>query len=210
VHDHLLFDAWAGEYDESIANSLDRYPFEGYYQVLTTILNKAEISPGDVVLDIGIGTGTLSEPLYQAGCEIIGVDFSGEMLQRARQKMPGLIAVVHDFTKPMPDAVKQHEPTQVISSYALHHLDQDQKVAFVREILHDLIPAKGRLVVGDVAFENMADLQRTRERWASIWDDEEHYLVADQLLPRLTDLGIFCEFTRIGSCAGVLVCQRDD
>jgi len=208
VHDHLLFDAWAGEYDETIANSLDRYPFEGYYQVLTTILNRAKISPDDVVLDIGIGTGTLSEPLYRAGCKLVGLDFSGEMLQRARQKMPGLITVVHDFSKPLPAEVKQYGPTQVISSYALHHLDLAQKVGFVQEILYDLLPAGGRLVVGDVAFEDVADLQRTRERWASIWDDEEHYLVADQLLPRLTDLGLACEFTKIGSCAGVLVCQR--
>lgn len=51
------FDNWAGDYDESIANS-NGYPFDGYYNVLGFVHNMVKVSNDTKILDIGIGTGT--------------------------------------------------------------------------------------------------------------------------------------------------------
>lgn len=44
-----------------------------------------EITPGDRVLEIGVGTG-LNLPLYPRDCQVTGIDISVEMLQKARER----------------------------------------------------------------------------------------------------------------------------
>ena len=47
----------------------------------------ADIKPGDAVLDVACGTGDLSEAFMLAGAdEVVGGDFTPEMLDRAREK----------------------------------------------------------------------------------------------------------------------------
>jgi phosphatidylethanolamine/phosphatidyl-N-methylethanolamine N-methyltransferase len=44
---------------------------------------------GERVLEVGVGTG-LSLPLYPKGCDVVGIDISGPMLDRARARLRGL------------------------------------------------------------------------------------------------------------------------
>jgi phosphatidylethanolamine/phosphatidyl-N-methylethanolamine N-methyltransferase len=44
---------------------------------------------GERVLEVGVGTG-LSLPLYPRGCDVVGIDISGPMLDRARARLSGL------------------------------------------------------------------------------------------------------------------------
>jgi len=44
------------------------------------------IEPGWTVLEVGVGTG-LAMPLFPAECRVVGVDFSGPMLERARPRV---------------------------------------------------------------------------------------------------------------------------
>lgn len=45
--------------------------------------------PGERILEVGVGTG-LSLPLYPAGCDVVGIDISEPMLDRARARLNGL------------------------------------------------------------------------------------------------------------------------
>ena len=84
------FDLWADRYDKSVAlsESENAYPFAGYKNVLNAVYRAVRESGARRVLDVGFGTGVLTQRLYLDGCMICGVDFSQEMLQIARTKMP--------------------------------------------------------------------------------------------------------------------------
>jgi len=70
------FDKWASIYDESISQSLNDFPFFGYYEVLSEVRNIVVPRKGLKIIDVGIGTGLLSLKLAEDGCRIYGVDFS--------------------------------------------------------------------------------------------------------------------------------------
>lgn len=64
---------------------MDETPYELWKNRLVTMLGEYGICDG-LVLDLGCGTGTLTELLSEAGYDMIGIDFSQEMLAIAQEK----------------------------------------------------------------------------------------------------------------------------
>lgn len=64
---------------------MDNTPYERWCEIITGILRRYGIEK-ELVLDLGCGTGTLTELLAKEGYDMIGVDFSEEMLNRAMEK----------------------------------------------------------------------------------------------------------------------------
>jgi len=60
------------------------------------------ISPGQKLLDIGIGTGLSSELFYKAGLLVSGLDNNSEMLEVCRKKQIAEMLVVHDVDQSWP------------------------------------------------------------------------------------------------------------
>ena len=50
--DNKGFDKWAGEYDASIKRHSERYPFEGYYNVLSYVHSLIKESKETKILDV--------------------------------------------------------------------------------------------------------------------------------------------------------------
>jgi trans-aconitate methyltransferase len=79
---------------------------------------------GEKILDLGCGTGDLSYEISKSGAIVTGMDFSGEMLERAREKYPQISFIVEDGetfrTNQKYDAV--------FSNAALHWMKQAAKV----------------------------------------------------------------------------------
>ena len=50
------------------------------------LIEALELAPGERVLEVGVGTG-LSLPLYPRSVRVTGIDVSGEMLAKARQRV---------------------------------------------------------------------------------------------------------------------------
>lgn len=64
---------------------MDQVPYEKWSRRITEILKEYGISDG-LVLDLGCGTGSMTELLADAGYDMIGVDASEEMLELAYEK----------------------------------------------------------------------------------------------------------------------------
>ena len=64
---------------------MDNIPYEDWCGYLTSLLKEYGIDDG-LVLDLGCGTGTLTELLAKEGYDMIGVDVSEDMLQEAIEK----------------------------------------------------------------------------------------------------------------------------
>ena len=101
------FDEWASTYDTEVETSGNKgYPFEGYFEALNYIQQKVLSANAKTVLDVGIGTGNLSQPLYQKGIRITGIDFSKKMLDKTKIKMPESHLLQCDMAKGLPAKIK--------------------------------------------------------------------------------------------------------
>lgn len=64
---------------------MDNIPYEAWGNYLCDLLNEYGVSDG-ILVDLGCGTGKITEHLALAGYDMIGIDNSEEMLSIAREK----------------------------------------------------------------------------------------------------------------------------
>lgn len=76
-----IYTAFAAYYDRC----MEEIPYEDWSRLITGLLQKDGIRDG-LVLELGCGTGTMTELLAEAGYDMIGVDASGDMLSEAMDK----------------------------------------------------------------------------------------------------------------------------
>lgn len=199
------FDVWADGYDESVrlADESDAYPFAGYATILKEIYGRVCASGAKAVLDIGFGTGTLAGQLYQQGCDVFGQDFSSRMIRLAQGKMPRAQLYQGDFSLGLVQELKQQRYDAIIATYALHHLTDEQKAAFLQELL-PLLQDNGCIYVGDVAFATRAQLEQCKAQAGDDWDASEIYFVYDELKQAFPQL----RFEPVSHCAGLLTLKK--
>lgn len=202
------FDLWADGYDKSVnlSEECNEYPFAGYKDVLNNIYNQVRQKENSEVLDIGCGTGILISQLYYAGCSITGIDFSIKMIEIANQKMPNAKLINWDFSKGLPEEIKTHHFDFIISTYAIHHLTDKEKINFIKS-LSSFLNENGKILIGDVSFATRNDLKKNKEKYKELWDNDEIYLVAEEIMENI-NREYLCEYTRISHCAGILTIEN--
>lgn len=111
----------------------------------------AAVQPGQAVVDVGCGTANLSLTVLSAQprARVTGLDPDGHALRRAvrkarRRRVPLTLVQGYADRLPAEDASLDH----VISSLALHHVDDDGRVAFGRDALRALRPG-GKVTIVD-------------------------------------------------------------
>ena len=75
------YSSFASVYDQF----MDNVPYEEWAEYLTGLLKEYQVNDG-LVLDLGCGTGSLTEILAKKGYDMIGIDNSEDMLQMAMEK----------------------------------------------------------------------------------------------------------------------------
>lgn len=201
------FNTWSGSYDRRIALSSKGYPFEGYYNVLASVQNSIIIQEKTTILDIGIGTGLLSHVLYQKGAEIIGLDFSEGMLAKAKEKMPLAHFYIYELNEKLPPEIESVKFDYIISSYALHHVEDARKIEIINELAQYLKP-HGTIYIADVAFSTTESMETVRQESGKHWDDTEFYIVAESFSPLFNYSDFVTNYQQISMCAGVLEIKK--
>ncbi|QTD43137.1 class I SAM-dependent methyltransferase [Sporosarcina sp. Te-1] len=153
-----LFDQWAESYDSTVAGFDLEYKdvFARYEDILE---NVAERSEGFVV-EFGVGTGNLTEKLLAEGLEVYGVEPSKGMREKVRRKLPELQLVDGHF---LDFPVPEEQVDTVVSTYAFHHLTDDEKGKALVQF-HRLLGPKGKIVFADTVFlTELAKEEKTEE-----------------------------------------------
>ncbi len=117
----------------------------------TALVRQAKLAPGQRVLDLGAGTGTLTLLLKQAEpqADVCGVDGDPEVLERARAKAVHAGASI-TFSEGMAHALPYPDAgfDRVVTSLMLHHLASSDKKRALAEVWRVLRPG-GELHVAD-------------------------------------------------------------
>lgn len=195
------FDRWAASYDDDV-NQDGGFPFEGYNRVLARVVELATLMPGMEVLELGPGTGNLTARLVAAGAAVWALDFSAEMLARARAKAPtarfaqaGLLDdYPPDFRRPF---------ARVVSTYTFHELPLADKLSLLRRLATDYLQPGGGIIIGDVGFPNTAARDAMRAAAGEAWDDE-YYWIGDEATAALREAGFDVAWEQLSSCGVVL------
>jgi ubiquinone/menaquinone biosynthesis C-methylase UbiE len=153
-------------------------------------LDLAELKPGESVLDVGCGTGTLAIAAKRCvGREgsVCGIDASPEMIARAEKKAKraGMeIRFKNTLAEALPFPIAQFDV--VLSTVMLHHLPRKIRQQCVNEIRRVLKPG-GRLLAID--FANPAG----KERGSFLTGFHRHGSVNfPEVIAMLNDAGLKC------------------
>src|SRR5690349_5334764 len=144
-----LYDVWCASVDEDLA----------FY---VAMCHEVE----GPIIELGVGSGRIAVELLHEGHEVIGLDASPAMLQRARERAEAagvaerLTLLQADFRSPPPLPPSQ----RVIAPFRpFLHLRGDEERLSTLRAARDLLAPDGRLVF-DVFEPTAADIRKTHDR----------------------------------------------
>ena len=199
-----MFDRWAATYDDMIEYSKSSFPFAGYDQLIDRIAQLCSPKPGMKILDLGIGTGELAKRFVEYGCEIYGMDFSGQMLELAARKVPTATLVQGDIGSEWPSEL-QLKFDRIVSAYTIHHFDTNEKIDIIRRIIDQHLMEKGVLILGDISFRTSAERSQYRKKLGPEWDDSEFYWAADIIQTMMRGTGVIIAYEQVSWCGGIYI-----
>lgn len=159
---------------------MDQTPYREWSDYLCKILKKYGIENG-IVLDLGCGTGTLTEFLAKEGYDMIGVDNSEEMLQIALQKKDisghGILYLLQDMRE-----FELYGTVRAVVSVcdSINYLLEDEDVVTTFSLVNNYLDPGGifvfdfntvykyREIIGDTT------IAENRDDCSFIWDNFYH------------------------------------
>jgi SAM-dependent methyltransferase len=152
-HDHDLARAFDGQ-----AARFERAPVQADPAGLARLVAFAALPQGARVLDAGCGPGLVSEALLEAGHHVRGVDLSGEMVRRARQRCIRFGERARFDEGSVLDIPESERFDAALSRLVIHHVADP--LAFVRRQAQLVEP--GGVVV---ASDHVGDPDRSAAAW---------------------------------------------
>ena len=145
------------------------------YDLLSTVLAKAwrwrpilarQIAPaaGDVIADVGCGTGTQMKHLARLcpTITLIGIDPDPPVIERAREKVAGLrtpIAFMHGYARDAERLLQGRGVNKIVSSLVFHQVPLAEKRAGLAAMHAALIPG-GTLHVADYGLQRTPKMRK--------------------------------------------------
>lgn len=159
---------------------MDNTPYEIWCERVQSIL-KADGIKSDLILDLGCGTGTLTELLAKKGYDMIGVDLSYEMLARAMEKREKSGLPILYLQQDMREFELYGTVKAVVSVCdSLNYLLEDEDVVETFKLVNNYLDPEGlfifdfntvhkyRDVIGDTT------IAENREECSFIWENYYH------------------------------------
>lgn len=98
------------------------------------VVSQLQAQPGEVILDLGCGTGDLSYEIQKTGASVLGMDYSPSMIEQAQRKYPQFDFRVGNAA----DFSLDQKVDAVFSNAALHWIkDAEDVVACISNVLRE-------------------------------------------------------------------------
>jgi len=159
---------------------MDNTPYKEWCERITDILRRDGIE-NDLVLDLGCGTGTLTELLAKEGYDMIGIDYSQEMLARAMEKREESGLQILYLLQDMREFELYGTVGAIVSVCdSLNYLLEEEDVIETFRLINNYLDPKGlfifdfntvykyKEVIGD------ATIAENREDCSFIWENYYH------------------------------------
>lgn len=206
-------DSQADSYDLLVEAKDGDYIRENYFAILDRVVNLLPPIPPESsprVLDIGIGTGLLTQRMPE-GLSLFGIDISPRMMDKVREKGLRVELRAGSFLDiPYPDAYFDG----IVSTFAFHHLVPEEKEEAYLEMNRVLKPG-GFIIIADFMFENekhaaeLADHFRSEGRTDMLEEfEEESFTYIDCAASSLGALGYTLEYERGSTLSWIIKAQK--
>ncbi|MCS1350130.1 class I SAM-dependent methyltransferase [Mechercharimyces sp. CAU 1602] len=208
-----IFEDWAEKYDQEISGGNPQYEevFAGYATILETVVDSLEAPRGGTVMEIGVGTGNLSQVILNKGFQVIGVEPSTQMQKLAAQKVPAMDLRAGHFLD-LPDTTPLDG---IVSTYAFHHLTDEEKDDSIRQMAERLKP-NAKIVFADTAFRDEAHyLEMVAEARANGFNDladdleREYYPVLPRLEQSFERAGLRVQFKALNRYVWLMIASKN-
>lgn len=204
----------AAGYDDDVRNEAD--PIRtGYQDVLRWVVQQAQITSTSRVLELGSGTGNLSELIASCG-ELVSVDVSENMEAIARCKVRHLVNrrfIKADILEVFSQELGNFDA--VISTYAVHHLTDQEKQRLFGLVCDHLLPS-GAAVFGDLMVQNGSEKEEKIQRYLAKGDrataqsiSEEFFWSLDTAIADLNRLGFKVRTERFSDLSYGVIARKE-
>lgn len=162
---------------------MDNVPYEEWNRYLTSLLREYGIENG-TVLDLGCGTGKMTRLLEKAGYDMIGVDYSEEMLEIARdvqiqEEDSGILYLWQDMRE-----LELYGTVRAVVSIcdSMNYILEDEELEQVFRLVNEHLDPKGIFIFDLNTLYKYQELlgettiSENRDEGSFIWDnyfDEE-------------------------------------
>ena len=185
--DRWNFDSSASHYDDMVRRGVNGLAFYENYETVLNATARLAKEHGGIMAEIGVGTGELAGRRL-SDCDITGIDQSVNMLKEAKKKFPKLKVKLGTFLQLPLDS---GSVDTVVSSYAFHHCNEEEKFLAVREMARVLKP-EGRVVIADLMFADQEAMQKFAERCSDSEREDledEYFACVDRLEVMMEAMG---------------------
>lgn len=156
---------------------MDNIPYEEWGKYLIALLEEYNVTEG-LVLDLGCGTGTMTELLAAKGYDMIGVDYSEDMLEIAMEKRE---ASGHDILYLLQD-MREFELYGTVGAVisicdSVNYITEEEELEEVFRLVNNYLDPKGVFIFDFKTLYNYQTVlgDRTiaekREECSFIWDN---------------------------------------
>ena len=173
---------------------MDNVPYEDWSRYVTGLLAEYGITDG-LVLDLGCGTGKMTRLLADAGYDMIGVDYSEEMLEVARERQDeqnrdDILYLMQDMRE-----FELYGTVRAVISIcdSINYILEEDDLRHVFELVNNYLDPKGIFIFDlntvykyrELLGENT--ISENREESSFIWDN---YFYEDEMVNEY-DLTLF-------------------
>ena len=172
----------ASEYDISRRRLIPCYDL--FYATAAELAARSLKIKAPVILDLGAGTGLLSEFIIQkvGNATLYLLDESTDMLSKAQQRLVRYQPKI--FIRSMTDSLPEGEFHAIISSLAIHHLADEDKRSLFERIYQSLAPGgvfiNGEQILGNTAWQQSLYEETHLDGARALGSDEDEIRAAQE------------------------------